>query len=302
MASQVRNKSLMSILFYLPVVIFLFPLLAESRIVAATNLGKSDVADGIPLAKSLTLPVARQKISDSLKQKNIPNNPQTRIEEIRKQLKAKTGGESGGGGSSDRDLFYSILDRVLGKLSTAQSTYVFNTQYRTDEPVTVNVEDLYLALWKTNINPVHVQLYDRYKLPVELYNDPAMGLINFNVENWKARTDFENAKLGLHELMGILTLPDPSYSISTKLAEFAVGSESDQGLGSISVCGVSVTSLSYATDGADPAQVKSEFENEGGIIKTCRIKNGMRPNDPPYFAIIAIFKERAFALLINVSH
>lgn len=249
-----------------------------------------------PNNNKLSNPALQSSSTLSLeKQSLLPGSKKTNTNDS-----LRSGTESSGGGSTDRQNFYKPLAFALQKLSS-QSKYVFNTKSKKMPAVEIIIDDLINALRNVTIDPSHDQLYDLEGVKVDLFNDPNTNKIYFNIESWNTKTEAEKIQLGLHELMGILKIPDPFYSISTRLAEYVFSSNTSSGFGSISVCGISVKHMGYSEPGLSVEQTKKDFASTGGQVKTCIIKDGMRTGGQTYTAVISIYIDYAWALLIPSS-
>lgn len=124
----------------------------------------------------------------------------------------RSGTESGGGGSGDRDLFYSVMRKAIFVLKHESQ---FKFKFKDGEVIDVSrLED---ALRAVTLIPTKKQLIDREGVAVDLFNDPDQLTIWFNVQQWKAKRESEKIQLGFHELLGILTIPDPAYKFSNQL-------------------------------------------------------------------------------------
>jgi hypothetical protein len=127
----------------------------------------------------------------------------------------RSGTESGGGGSGDRDRFYSVMRKSIEilKLQTSfefsGSALIFPTK----------LED---ALRASTVIPTHKKLHDQEGAPVDLINDPQDLVIWFNVENWSQLPLAKQVQLGLHELLGLLEIPDPLYKYSEQLQLYVI--------------------------------------------------------------------------------
>jgi hypothetical protein len=88
----------------------------------------------------------------------------------------------------------------------------------------IAINDLVKALDRAAIVPSSEQLYDRDGLPVDLVNDPDKFEIHVYVTPWNSPTSTlpQKWKLGIHEVLGLLRIPDPSFRISEKLRNLAM--------------------------------------------------------------------------------
>lgn len=126
-----------------------------------------------------------------------------------------SGTESGGGGAIDRDLFYSVMRKVIIVL-------IRETSINFNDGTKIETNKLGNALRSITLMPTYTQLYDKEKVPVDLYNDPEQLIIRFNVPKWLQMTETEKIHFGLHELLGILKIPDPYYKYSKQLQQYYV--------------------------------------------------------------------------------
>lgn len=178
-------------------------------------------------------------------------------EEVKMRLKnlIQLGTESSGGGAEDRKAFYLPIGKALKALSL-QKVYSFD-----EGSAVIDQELLVLALRAVTLKPVQDQLYDRKQLPVDFYNDPVEFSISYNINRWQSLSEEEQFQYGLHELLGILTIPDPYYKISTALAKRAFDIvSSHQGLPSL------VQSSEYMTEGLNPILVLKRLKQRGASV------------------------------------
>jgi len=124
-----------------------------------------------------------------------------------------SGTESGGGAAYDRELFYSVMRKVITVLQREHSID-FN------DGKTIETDKLYNALRSITLIPTNKQLYDKENAPVDLYNDPFQLIIWFNVPKWLQMKETEKIHFGLHELLGIMKFPDPFYTYSKQLQQY----------------------------------------------------------------------------------
>lgn len=126
------------------------------------------------------------------------------------KLAGRSGTESGGGGSGERDLFYSVMRKAISVLKR-------ESEFKFKDGEVIEVTRLENALRATTLIPTQKQLFDREGVPVDLFNDPDDLVIWFNVPKWKNKTETEKIQLGFHEILGILVIPDPAYKFSNQL-------------------------------------------------------------------------------------
>lgn len=206
------------------------------------------------------------------------------------------GTESGGGGGSfDKQIFLKPLVFALERLSS-QEEYVFNTKDSPSKRIVVKISELVSTLDKAKIISTEEQLYDRNGDKVDLYNDPNLNEIYYNTKKWSAKTEAEQVQMGLHEILGLLKMPDPYYSISNHLADFALANLNKN---TMSFCGVSVSSFSYAIENTNVEALKKNFILSGALVKTCQTQYDARLKNYLYTAVVGVYLEQALVLLIK---
>lgn len=206
------------------------------------------------------------------------------------------GTESGGGGGSfDKQIFYKPLVFALKRLSS-QEEYVFNTEEKPTKRIVIKISKLASTLKKAKIIPTERQLYDRNGNKVDLYNDPKLNEIHYNTKKWDTKTEVEQVQMGLHEILGLLEIPDPYYSISNYLADFALANLNKT---SMSFCGVSVSRFLYAIENVSVETIKESFISDGALVKTCQTQYDTRLKEYLYTAVVGVFLDHASVLLIK---
>ncbi len=199
-------------------------------------------------------------------------------EEGRLQRKLETlklGTETAGGGAEQRKLFYDPLTKALTNLSE-QTEYVFKSKFQKDVETKVVVLDLVEKLRSAALVPVSQQLYDRQGHKVDFLNNPDENWIQFNVEAWTKLPEVTQVQFGLHEIMGLLRIPDPMYMISGRLAEMAVGADTNDKKGKLTVCGITVRAIGELNPGTTREEllsdIASRFKQRGAVLKVCEVE------------------------------
>jgi hypothetical protein len=129
------------------------------------------------------------------------------------EINQRSGTESGGGGSEDRDLFYFPMRKALAVLKR-ENVFHFHDGQK------IEVDRLENALRVATVIPTRKQLYDLENAPVDLKNDPDDLVIWFNVPTWLQMSQLKQIRYGLHEALGLLRIPDPLYRYSTQLEQY----------------------------------------------------------------------------------
>lgn len=125
----------------------------------------------------------------------------------------RSGTESGGGGSEERDLFYTPLRKAIAVLKR-------ETIFHFHDGKKIEISRLENALRVSTVIPTKKQLYDRENIRVDLKNDPEDLVIWFNVPTWIQWSETKKIRYGLHEVLGILNIPDPLYKYSAQLEQY----------------------------------------------------------------------------------
>lgn len=135
------------------------------------------------------------------------------------ELNQRSGTESGGGGSLDRELFYFPMRKAMAILKREDVFHFHDGQK-------IEVSRLENALRVATIIPTKKQLYDSENVKVDLKNDSDDLVIWFNVPAWVQMSQSKQIRFGLHEALGLLKIPDPLYKYSAQLEKFVI--ENDQ--------------------------------------------------------------------------
>ena len=68
---------------------------------------------------------------------------------------------------------------------------------------------------------------------------------------------------------------------------------------SMSFCGVSVSSFSYAVENAEVEKVKNHFRLDGALVKTCQTQFDKKLQKYLYTAVVGVYLEQSYVLLIE---
>lgn len=119
------------------------------------------------------------------------------------QVRSIAGGVDAGGGNADIAEFYTIARTVAIHYKDVYS--------RTS--LGVKSAELTNLVKKMTVEEVDKKLYLASKL-VEAINYPSDMKIEFNSEEWKAKDNFKKVQLVIHEMLGLLKVPDVNYKVS----------------------------------------------------------------------------------------